>query len=203
MRIRIAVFDVDGVIYPFRSAWQRIHAILGVDASLNKSLYRAGLINYDEWGYVDTALWVDLPRRWVLARPIPRRGLDKLCRALTRFDVRIAVSGGLNYTGEPLRKCFDYYITNELVFSGNDLVGVRILVREGDKAAIVGELLNRLGFSWGDAMVVGDSENDVPMMRLAAYSIAFNPVNDYVARSANVVIRGDLTILAKYLEILK
>lgn len=202
MGVSVAVFDVDGVIYPFRSAWQRIHAVLGVDAGLNRELYRSGLITYDEWAYVDVALWLEVPRRWVEAPPMPRRGLTKLCSVLSRFRLRIAVSGGLNYTGEPLAGCFDYYVTNELVYSGSELVGVRVIVREWEKYRIADELIRRHGYSWSDAVAVGDSENDIPMMRAAARSIAFNPVNDRVARSAGVVIRGDLSALAKYLEVL-
>ena len=202
MGVSVAVFDVDGVIYPFRSAWQRIHAVLGVDASINRELYRSGLITYDEWAYVDVALWLGVSRRWIEAPPKPRRGLKLLCRALDRFRLRIAVSGGLNYTGRPIANCFDYYITNELVYSGDDLAGVKMIVREWEKYRVVDEVIKRHGYSWSDAVAVGDSENDIPIIRSAAYSIAFNPVSDRVARAANIVIRGDLSTLAKHLEVL-
>ncbi|MFZ8806906.1 MAG: phosphoserine phosphatase, partial [Pyrobaculum sp.] len=46
MIYRAVILDVDGVITPFRSAWQRLHAVLGTDAQLNRELYKLGAIDY-------------------------------------------------------------------------------------------------------------------------------------------------------------
>jgi len=82
MRYRAVILDVDGVITPFRSAWQRLHAVLGTDAQLNRELYKLGAIDYYEWALYDVLLWRGIPRGIAEARFQTRRGLDALCRAL-------------------------------------------------------------------------------------------------------------------------
>ncbi|ADN50128.1 HAD family hydrolase [Vulcanisaeta distributa] len=190
--IKAAILDVDGVLTYFRSAWQHLHKVLGTDewASVNRDAYKAGLINYRDWALVDALLWMDVPRTWVEVPITLRRGTLELLRFLRDNNVLvIAVSGGLNYTGIPIRDYVNYFISNELVYDENgSLVSVRVNVENKD---IVNELVSELGLDWDYVMAVGDSDMDLPMLRKARYSIAYNPVNDEVANAARIVINSD------------
>ncbi|ADY01786.1 phosphoserine phosphatase (serB) [Vulcanisaeta moutnovskia 768-28] len=190
--IRAAILDVDGVLTYFRSAWQHLHRVLGTEewASLNREAYASGLINYRDWALVDALLWMGVPRSWVEVPVTLRRGTLELLKFLRDNDVLvIAVSGGLNYTGIPIREYINYFISNELVLDNDDsLISVKVNVENKN---IVNDLINRLGLDWDYVMAVGDSDMDLPMLRRARYSIAYNPVNEEVANAARIVINSD------------
>ncbi len=132
-------------------------------------------------------------KTWVEVPPITLRrgGALELLRFLRDNNVLvIAVSGGLNYTGiPPIRDYVNYFISNELVFDDNgSLISVRVNVENKD---IVNELVSELRLDWDYIMAVGDSDMDLPMLKRARYSIAYNPVNDEVANAARIVINSD------------
>ena len=189
--IRAAILDVDGVLTYFRSAWQHLHRVLGTDewASINRDAYKAGLINYRDWALVDALLWMDVPRSWIEIPITLRKGALELLKFLRENDVTvIAVSGGLNYTGIPIRDYVNYFISNELIFDDGSLISVRVNVENKE---MIDNLIRELGLDWDYVMAVGDSDMDLPMLRRARYSIAYNPVNEEVANAARIVVNSD------------
>lgn len=80
MKYKAVILDVDGVITPFRSAWQRLHNVLGTDGELNKLLYKLGVIDYYEWALYDVLLWHGAPRRFIEAYFQTTKGLDTLVK---------------------------------------------------------------------------------------------------------------------------
>lgn len=200
---KAVIFDVDGVLTYFKSAWQRLHRILGVDAEVNKALYQGGYINYEEWAVADVELWRSAPRHIAEAYFAPREGFDELCQVLRRLGLfRAAISAGVGYTRR-LARCFDEFVVNDLIYSGNVVEGVRVAVTNSNKGDIARELLERRGIAAEEAIAVGDSETDLPLFRAVRFPIAFNPANEEVARAAKAVIRSRrLTPLAKYLAAL-
>jgi phosphoserine phosphatase (EC 3.1.3.3) len=203
MSFRAVILDVDGVITPFRSAWQRLHAVFGTDASLNRELYRLGVIDYYEWALYDTLLWHGATKRFVEIRFQARRGLDALCRTLHEAGVYvIALSAGLGYTRQ-IARCFHFYVVNDLIYRDGTVHTVAVSVSDKNKDEIAEQILQLLGAGWEETVVVGDGEADLPMLKKAGYPIAFNPLSEEVARSAKAVIRSDtLYPLAKYLKAL-
>lgn len=201
MKYRAVILDVDGVVTPFRSAWQRLHAVLGTDGSLNRALYKLGLIDYYEWALYDALLWHGAPKRVVEAYFQTTRGLSALCDVLKEAGVyTIAVSAGVGYT-RSVALCFHFYVVNDLVYSDGAVATVSVSVSDRNKDEVAEKIMSLLGVGWDEAVVVGDGEADLPMLRKAALPIAFNPVSEEVARAAKVVIRADsLLPLAKYLK---
>ncbi|ACB40215.1 HAD family hydrolase [Pyrobaculum neutrophilum] len=201
MSYRVVILDVDGVITPFLSAWQRLHAVLGTEAGLNRALYRLGAIDYYEWALYDVLLWQGATRRFVEARFQTRRGLEALCGVLKEAGVySIALSAGVGYTRR-LSHCFDFYIVNDLVYNAGGVATVAVSVSDRNKDEIAERILGILGADWREVVAVGDGEADLHMLRKAGYSIAFNPTSEEVARAAKAVIRADtLYPLAKYLK---
>lgn len=203
MKFRAVILDVDGVVTPFRSAWQRLHAVLGTDGELNRSLYRVGLIDYYEWALYDVLLWHGAPRRYVEAYFQTTKGLDALCKVLHGAGVyTVALSAGIGYTRR-LARCFHFYVVNDILYSGGAVNTVAVSVSDRNKDEVAEEILRLIDVTWDQVVAVGDGEADLPMLKKAGYSIAFNPVSEEVARSAKAVIRAEtLYPLAKYLNVL-
>ena len=196
MGINCIVTDIDGVVYPFRSAWQRLHRILGVDASMNADAYRRGLITYEDWALVDTLLWRGTHRRWVEGGLVPRQGVEELCALRSRVWL-VAISHGVGYT-RSISRCFDMFIVNNLVFRGGVVDTIHMSHEEKDEAAE--KALGLLGVGWDAVAAVGDGPNDIPMMRKASIGIAFNPTSPEVAEAARLVVWGrTLSPLARVL----
>ncbi|WP_069807930.1 HAD family hydrolase [Vulcanisaeta thermophila] len=190
--ITTAILDVDGVLTYFKSAWQHLHRILGTEywASINREAYKAGLINYRDWAITDALLWFGVPKTWAEPPITLRRGAIELLRTLKAANMRIiAITGGLNYTGAPIRDYVNHYISNELIYdeSGN-LISVRVNVESKE---VINEILNQLGIDWNEVLAIGDSEMDIPMLTKAKYSIAYNPTSNEVAGSAKIVIQSE------------
>ncbi|MEZ0319963.1 MAG: HAD family phosphatase [Pyrobaculum sp.] len=198
---KAVILDVDGVVTPFVSAWQRLHAVFGIDASFNRLLYKRGLIDYYEWALYDVLLWWGAPRRAVEAYFQTTRGLEALCQMLKEAGVyTIAVSAGVGYT-RALGHCFHFYVVNDLVYRDGAVYSVSVQVSDKNKDSVASAVLDLLGVEWREAVAVGDGEADLPMLRKAGYSIAFNPASEEVARAAKAVIRADsLYPLSKYLR---
>ncbi len=186
MGVACILMDIDGVVYPFKSAWQRLHRVLGVDASINAEAYRRGLITYEDWALVDTLLWRGVPRRWVERGLIPRQGVERLCELRGKVWM-VAISHGVGYT-RSLSHCFDIFIVNNLVFRGGVVETIHMAHEEKDEAAE--KALELLGIEWSRVVAVGDGPNDVPMMRRASLGIAFNPTSADVVAAARLVIWG-------------
>ncbi|MGC9169297.1 MAG: HAD family hydrolase [Thermoproteus sp.] len=201
MRYRAVVLDVDGVLTNFRSAWKRIHDILGIDADMNRALYERGYIDYVDWAVADVALWRGVPRYIVEALFKPREGFDQLCNVLRRGSaVAIAVSAGVGYTRR-LAHCFAEFYVNDIIYDGDLVAGIAVGVTNTNKAEVAAKALSRYGISLDEAVAVGDSETDLPLLEAAGFSIAFNPTSRRVEEAADVVIRSQkLYALAKYLS---
>jgi Phosphoserine phosphatase len=52
-------------------------------------------------------------------------------------------------------------------------------------------ILDRLGINNNECIGIGDSEFDIPMLKLCGYKIAFNPKNEELIRIADEIIFSD------------
>jgi Phosphoserine phosphatase len=101
----------------------------------------------------------------------------------------IALSGGLNYTEVPIKDYVDYFISNELIFDEDySLISVKVNVENKD---FIKDLLGKLGVTWDQVLAVGDSDMDLPILKSARYSIAYNPMSEEVANTARVIINSE------------
>ena len=88
-----------------------------------------------------------------------------------------AISTGLQFITDRVKKelAFDYVIGNRLNTRNGRLTGgVRINISHGAKGKTVRTILKRFDIKPSEMIAVGDTEGDIPMIRLAGYSIAFN-----------------------------
>ncbi len=65
--------------------------------------------------------------------------------------------------------------------------GVEMSMKNANKGAALTALCERAGISLKELMVIGDSDNDVPMMAIAGLSVASGNASDAVKQKADVV----------------
>lgn len=109
------------------------------------------------------------------------------------------VSGGFSFYAEKIadRLGFDFYQSNELGFDGDKLSGqvVEPILGRNAKAEILSRLCTEHKLDQADAIAVGDGSNDLAMLAIAGYGVAFR-AKPKVAEAAKIRIdHGDLTAL--------
>lgn len=185
-KIKLVIFDVDGVVVNIKSSWGFLHEWFGVaeEARRIRELFEQGRIDYVKWMELDTALWVRarggrvhrndllkalsnvkvLPEAVDVARWIKRRGLY-LALVSSGIDLlvrRVAVELGADaWTANKLSFNKEGY----LIPGGVPLVGV-------DKAPVVKRLSWELGVDPREAVFVGDSRWDASAMKVVCCGIA-------------------------------
>jgi phosphoserine phosphatase len=80
---------------------------------------------------------------------------------------------------------------------------VTINISHGAKGKTVREILKRFRVKPSEMIAVGDSDGDIPMMKLAGYSICFNPASEKTALAADYLSKtGDfMEVCRKILEV--
>ncbi len=208
------VFDIDGTITRHISSWRYIHEKLGlwdVLAEKYQEEFLAGKISYRRFCELDAFHWKGLEqgRLYSVFRKVKySRNVKAVIRKLKKKGFKLAaISTGLQFITERIRKelGFDYVIGNRLnVRKGKLTGGVTINVSHGAKGKIVRKILKHFKISPAEMVAVGDSEGDIPMVKLAGYSVAFNSSSEELSVLADYDCRsGDFNdIYAKIIEIL-
>ncbi len=187
--IRHAVLNSDGVLTPFRSSWRYLHELLGTSriAGLHRRAAATGLIEYDEWAFIDVMLWHGVPSRWTRPRVVLRDGAIRLLKLLRENGVKIIVlSGGLDYVRDVIEDYVDAFISNEIVYRDGLVYSVNALVRS--KECYVNVLEQRMGVRWDETLAIGDDVIDVPVLMRARYSIAYNPVSSTLTKVSRFTV---------------
>jgi len=207
---KAVVFDVDGVLTEVDSIWQYIHEKLGtMDKALeNKRKFERGEISYEEWAYLDVALWKGISRRKleeILSGVKLRRGSKTLIKRLRRMGLEvIAISAGLDIVAQKI--CSElgitHFVSNTLVIDDDVVTGeVRVKVGYRNKDEVLRKICSKLGISTQECIAVGDSEVDVPMFKVSGLSILFNPKSTDIIKYADVVVYSkSIKIIADIIE---
>jgi len=185
-RVRLVVFDVDGVLVPIHSSWGYLHEHYGSveEARRNMELYKKGLINYYEWMRLDVEAWIR-----AAGRPITRRELEEvLGRVPVIPEARRAVeelhsmgvmtallSGGIDVLVERVARELgvERWEANRLVFDERGLLvpgGIPIVEALG-KDRVLRRMVSDLDVELEETMFVGDSQWDAPAFRVAGCSV--------------------------------
>ena len=184
MKYKLVVFDIDGTITRHVSSWRYIHEKLGLWDVLAKKYqeqFLAGKISYRRFCELDAAHWKGKSAKKfyeIFKHVRYSKNAKKVIRKLKkeRFKL-IAVSTGLQFMTERVKEelGFDLVIGNRLnVRNGKLTGGVTINISHGAKGKTLRTILKRFDLKPHEMIAVGDSEGDIPMVKLAGYSIAFN-----------------------------
>ena len=200
-RIRLAAFDMDGVVVPIRSSWGYLHERLGVEeeAAAGYRWFREGKIRYWEWMYHDTLLWLEARpgiTRWDLedlfapVEPVPEA--YEAVRLLRSAGIEVAlVSGGVDVLVAKTARLLGikHWISPRLAFDpyGHLVPGGDPVLEADRKDRAVLSLARRLGYTMRQVAFVGDSVWDLRGMREACLAVAVNPASKEVAEEADYV----------------
>jgi phosphoserine phosphatase len=194
---KLVVFDIDGTITSHVSSWRYIHEKLGlwdVLARKYQEQFLAGKISYKRFCELDAAHWRGIEEseiRKVFKEVKYSKNAVKVLKKLKAEGYCLAaVSTGLQFMAERLKSemGFDKIICNRLnVRLGKMTGGVTINISHGAKGYVLRRMLKAFRVKPSDMIAVGDSEGDIPMMRIAGYSIAFNSCSEELSKSADYV----------------
>ena len=194
---KAVIFDVDGVLTCIDSIWRHIHEKLGVldKARKNAEMYYSGKISYEEWAILDVMLWKGTPYKLIerIVTEVPlRKGAKETINELKKLGLTIAaISAGLDVITKRIKEDLniDYIFSNQLVIKNGIVTGdviVRVEARNKDK--IMKNFCKKIGIKTKECIVVGDSFVDVPMFKIAGFSIAFNPKDQKVMNNSDIII---------------
>ena len=209
-RVKIVLFDMDGVLVRIHSSWEYLHRRFGVleEAKRVMQEFLEGKIDYIEWMRRDTELWVKKKGKIHIRElieefnnveidpeaPVVGSGLHK------RGILVGIVSGGIDLLARRVARVIgaDVWVANKLEFDkrgylspgGVPIVGV-------DKSRAVKRILGEYGIEPWEAMFVGDSRWDESAMRVVGYPVAYGDSCSYL----DSVVKCRVSRLAEVLEL--
>ncbi len=194
-KIKLIAFDLDGVLVDGCGSWWEVHKVLGtLDKSKEHAMeYHLGKITFDEWARKDSKLWygVDIGEiRDVLYNIELMPGVRDTLPELRKHYKLAIISGGLQTLADRIKKEFrmDYAIANKLLVEDGKVCGIDQLVDFQGKGKILQDLAQNYGVGLDACAAVGDYKNDIPMFKVAGFSIAFNPKSDELMKFADEII---------------
>lgn len=184
MRYKLIILDIDGTITRHISSWRYIHEKLGLwttRAFRYQERFFAGKISYRTFCELDAAHWKGIPEeklRRIFKSVAYSKNAARCIRGLKSKGFKLAaISTGLQYIPERLRKefDFDYILSNRLLSRAGILTGgVGITIAHGAKHKVLKMIFRKFRVKPHEVISVGDSDGDIPLARDAGYSIAFN-----------------------------
>jgi len=212
-KLELVIFDMDGVLTDIISSWKYIHDHFKTSNKRSVNDYLKGKIDDMEFIKKDSSLWVENNK------PITRKklteilsnvpimpGAKKCIGILKKNKIKSAiVSAGLDILADKVAKelGIDYVYSNGVkidkkgYLTGVGILNVRLMYK--DEAVI--RVSKQLNIPLQRIATVGNSCFDIPMFELSGLAIAFNPEDDCIKESADVIVKGrDLTRILPYLE---
>ena len=203
LKFKLVCFDLDGCLTEKDDSWSFIHRHLGVweQAKKHRKLFFDGKINYQEWANLDIGLWknISLEKLKKIIKKIKvRPNIKKMVRELKKKKlILLILSSGLSFFADIIKKNFhfDYAIANspEIGDDGKLTGEIKVEISYNDKHLVLQEFIAPYKIKLEECIAVGDGENDIALFEAVGYCIAFNPISEKVAKSADIVVQnGDL-----------
>lgn len=198
----LVAFDMDGVLVDHASSWSWVHEHFKVDNEASLVAYIEGRIDDREFMRRDISKWLNVRRDLCLRdideilRPVPvTPGIRETVSTLHSHGMRcVIVSGGLDMAAKRIAEAndFDDHIANSLACDENGhLTGEGVLrVELTNKRRALERFQERYGVPAERTVAIGNSFVDVSMFSSSGLSIAFNPIDETVEKSADVVLRS-------------
>jgi len=204
--IALIAFDVDGTLIGHpdgKVVWELLNRRFLGDDRLNRQRYQdylAGVIDYPTWVALDVGGWIEAgaTRREIIEEVRSLRPVDGALDALHELRSRgyrlAVISGTLDIVLEEFfpEHPFSEIYTNGLEFdSQGRLSGWRATPFDMDgKARALAHLAGLYDLPLSRCAFVGDNLNDLGVVRVAGFSVAFNPKCAELESLAHVVIRS-------------
>ena len=212
--IRLAAFDMDGVLTTVQSSWKYVHDRFGVDNSRNLSRYLRGEINYEQFMISDVDLWLEKMGKVhsdsvknILGEIPIRSNLAHAVRTMKENGITVAiVSGGISWLSDKIDSIagFDAVYANELLTDKNGYLTRKCVPRVAPekKGLILKEIMGKLGLEKEECVAIGDSVMDRSMFEVCGTSIAFNPESSEVSKyTTGTLVSDNLDDLLPYIVV--
>lgn len=208
MKIKMVIFDMDGVLVDIDSSWQFIHRAFGVSNEENFRDFLNGKIDYAEFMRRDIRLWgnvhINIVKE-ILAKAPLMKGAKSTIAELREAGFKTAIlSAGISVLAERLQAelGIEYALANGLLvdekgmLSGEGEEVVNLL----NKATALRKLVLERQITPRCCAVVADSVFDIPLFKEVGFGIAFKAGDERVREAADIVInRKDLRQILSYL----
>lgn len=211
---RLALFDMDGTLLAGRFIVELAHRT-DLEVPLSKYLDRLDLTPENRARRI-ARVFRGVPRDLMIqiARELPLNpGAVEAVVGLRKRGYRVGIITDSYHTAAEVvrRRVFaDFVLANVIEFRRGKATGVVTMAptfhsghtgrRAYDKLNALRFLVKRWGLSARQVVAVGDSDNDIGLLRGAGMSIAFQPKNDRVRRAAKHVANGRLDELLKWVR---
>ena len=212
-KLELVIFDMDGVLTDIISSWKYIHDYFNTSNERSVDDYLKGRIDDMEFIRRDASLWTEdgkLVNREKLVKILSgvplMKGAKDCITYLKNHNVKTAiVSAGLDILAKRVAKDLgiDYVYSNGVKTDEEGrLNGVGILeVRLMHKDETVNKLSKQLKIPLEKIASVGNSCFDIPMFEITGFAIAFNPEDECIKETADVIVEGkDLTRILNHLK---
>lgn len=126
--------------------------------------------------------------------PLNRRAKETISELKGLGCIPTIITGGFDILAERAARELDIGIvySNRFLLTNGMITSVKKpIVTPEMKAKYLIHLSKKLGFGLDRCIAVGDGANDIPMMKIAGLSIAFN-AKDCVKAKAKIVVNDDL-----------
>ena len=198
-RIKLVVFDMDGVLADIWSSWGSVHAYFGLNNDHSLKEYMEGKIDDREFMRRDIKMWkangitnaAQLEPAYAKI-PIMNGARECIAELKKRGIVTAMVSAGLDGLARRIQKetgldiiCSDGIETDENGnFTGEGIYSVALR----DKGATVKKVRKSLGIKKSETASIGNSCFDISMFNESGFAVAFNPNDECVKRCADKVV---------------
>ncbi len=205
-RIKLIAFDLDGVLVDGRGSWREVHQGLDTEeqSRVHEREFYDEKITFDEWALKDARLWngVEIQRIIDILYSVPlMNGINQTIPRLKECYKLAIISGGLQILVDRVknRYGFDYAIGNELLTNDSKVSGIKQVISFDGKGEALRKIAVKEHISPAECAVIGDYANDIPMFKVAGFSIAFNPKDKNVVESADrAIYKKDLREILQF-----
>jgi len=212
-KLELVIFDMDGVLTDIISSWKYIHDYFNTSNKRSVNEYLMGKIDDMEFIKRDSSLWTEnnkpITRKKlmeILSNVPIMNGAKESIDFLRKNKIKtVIVSAGLDILAYKVAKelGIDHVYSNGVKIDKNGyltcvgILNVRLMYK--DQAVI--RIAKKLNIPLQRIATVGNSCFDIPMFELSGLAIAFNPEDDCIKKSSDVVIEAkDLTKILPYIE---
>ncbi|MCL4453863.1 HAD-IB family phosphatase [Ferroplasma sp.] len=210
--IKLAFFDMDGVLTVEKSSWFYVNNKLGINNRENYMKYMKGQLPYPDFFRLDLKAWIEkYPGiegnyiKNILNEIKPVTGLGKTMKYLKNKNIiSVIVSGGISWLSDRIARDYGIYeaYANKIYCDDNGRIipDGEVQVDPSYKDYVMGKVMAKYGLKPGECIAVGDSESDYSMYRAVPNFIAFNSDSDLLLKISSASMENDLSGLIKFLE---
>ena len=196
--IKLAAFDMDGVLFEHFNFWYELHKRFGTYKKGKELTEKYKKNNYAKLAEeVVNKLWKRKPAKPYFdlvkeAKFLP--GVKETFNELRKRKIKTAIitSGPRELALRAQKELgIDFIFTNELVIKDNVVTGeFKWPVADGknEKVKALKELCNKLNINLNEVAYVGDNYNDIGAFKIVGLAIAFNSEEEEVKKYAKIVI---------------